>query len=211
MAFKKTPRGIAHQQILSTALFISWILIPQPTLTAQENPNLQKWNPAAALRGQLEADQAVDEFTISPPKGYSPQTRPGPHGSIATAWAGPPRADGTRPQVMVLTVSLPAEELRKYSLEQALDELTLSLRNRRKNWIRTATERGLINGLVFVRTRWNGEDIPSGLKLHGFVYVAIVDDTLVQLSSQDVEPHHEAALRLAESSVLTFKKSNGKG
>ncbi|HEY5885458.1 MAG TPA: hypothetical protein VIT88_12265 [Pyrinomonadaceae bacterium] len=214
MVFTKNPRVFGQQlirrQLFLAALFISCIVVSQLSLRAQEKTNLQKWNAAEPLLSQLEADCAIDNFAIRPPKGYSPQTRPGPHGSIATAWAGPPRSDGTRPQVMVLTVRLTPEERQKYRLEQALDELVSSLRARRKDWTMSATEKGLINGLVFVRTRWQGEDLTSGLKMHGFVYVAFVDDMLVQLSSQDVEPHHEAALKLAESSVLTFKKSDSK-
>jgi hypothetical protein len=111
---------------------------------------------------------------------------------------------------MVLTVKLPPVELQKYKLEQALDELVASLRAQRRNWTRTTTEKGLINGLIFVRTRWKGEDLSIGFKLYGFVYVAIVGDTLIQLSSQDVEPHHEEALKLAESSVFTFERSMAK-
>ena len=212
MQFKKSPRvfgqQIIRQQLLPIALFISCIIVPQLSRGAQGDTKLQKWNAAEPLLSQLEADHAIEQFTIRPPKGYAPQTRPGPHGSKATAWAGPPRADGTRPQVMVLTVKLSPEELRKYNLDQALDELVQSLSHLRRHWTRTTHEKGMINGLVFARTRWQGEDTSSGLKMHGFVYVAFVHDTLVQLSSQDVEPHHEAALKLAESSVLTFKKSN---
>lgn len=214
MEFTKNPRVFEQQlirrQLFLAALFISCIVPPQFSLAAQEDTKLPKWNAAEPLLSQLEADHAIDKFTIRTPKGYSPQTRPGPHGSIATAWAGPPRADGTRPQVMVLTVRLPLEELQKYNLAQALDELVSSLRARRRNWTQTATEKGLINDLVFVRTRWKAEDLSSGLKMHGFVYVAFIDDMLVQLSSQDVEPHHEAALKLAEASILTFKKSDSK-
>lgn len=214
MEFTKNPREHGPQpirrQLLSTALFIFCIVVPQLSLSAQQEVKLQKWNAAELLISQLETDHAIDTFTIRPPKGYSPETRPGPNGSMATGWAGQPRADGTRPQVMVFRVKLPAAELQKYTVETALDELLFSLRIKRRHWTRTTPEKGLINGLVFARTRWKGEDIASGFTLHGFVYVAILNDTLVQLSSQDVEPHHEAALKLAEASVLTFKKSNGR-
>ncbi len=108
---------------------------------------------------------------------------------------------------MLLTVTLPHEELKKYNLEQALDELAASHSHRRKDWARTVTEKGLINGLIFVRTR-NGLDLSTSLKMHGFIYVAILGKTVIQLSSQDIEPHHEEALKLAESSVLTFESSS---
>lgn len=109
---------------------------------------------------------------------------------------------------MLFTVRLPPAELKKYDLEQALDELVASLSYQRRNWTRTVTEKGLINGLTFVRTRWNGQDLPTGLKMHGLVYVAIVGETLIQLSSQDIEPHHVEALKLAELSILTLERSS---
>jgi hypothetical protein len=33
----------------------------------------------------------------------------------------------------------------------------------------------------------------------------VADGTIVQLSSQDIEPHHAAALKLAETAALTFR------
>jgi hypothetical protein len=42
--------------------------------------------------------------------------------------------------------------------------------------------------------------------MHGFNYVAMDGDKVIQLSSQDVAPHHRGALELAETAVLTFKK-----
>lgn len=204
-------RQFIRPRIVPTALYISCSLISQLSLSGQQDAKLPHWNSKEALTSELDAAHTIDKFTIRPPKGYLPETRLGPHGSKATAWAGSPRSDGTRPQVMVLTAKLPAEELQKYNLEQALDELVSSLRAHRTNWTQTTTEKGLINGLTFVRTRWKGVHPSNGFKMSGFVYVAIVGDTLIQLSSQDVEPHQEEALKLAESSVLTFERNNGKG
>ena len=203
-------RQFTRRRVVQTAFYISCSIVSQLSISGQHVAKLPDWTATESLTGQLEAPDTVDKFTIRPPKGYSPQTRSGPHGSNITAWVGPPRSDGTRPQVMVLTVKLTAEELQRYNLEQALDELVSSLRAQRRNWTRTTTEKGLINGLIFVRTRWKGEDLSIGFKLYGFVYVGIVGDTLIQLSSQDVEPHHEEALKLAESSVLTFERNDGK-
>lgn len=199
------------RRIVPIVLCISWSIFPQLSLLGQQTAKLPDWKANEALLDQLEAAISVHKFSIPPPKGYSFQTRLGPDGSKATAWTGPPRSDGTRPHVMLLTFTLPPEELRKHNLEQVLDELLASIRQRRKDWTRTATEKGLIHGLTFVRTRWNGRDLSTGLKMHGFIYVAIVGETVIQLSSQDIEPHHEQALKLAELSVLTFEGSSRAG
>ena len=62
-----------------------------------------------------------------------------------------------------------------------------------------------MNGREFVRARWSGVESASQQKMHGFSYVTVDHRTIVQISSQDVEPHHQAALKLAEASALTFR------
>lgn len=193
------------KKIVQTLLCVSYSIFPPLWLAGQQPATLPDWKVNEASLNQLETASSVDEFSIRPPKGYSLQKRTGPHGSKMAAWAGPPRVDGTRPQVMVMTAMLPPDELKKYNLDQALDELVSSLSYGRKEWTRTATEKGLVNGLIFGRTRWSGLDLHTGWKMHGFVYVAIVGKTVIQLSSQDLEPHHEESLKLAELSLLTFK------
>ena len=41
--------------------------------------------------------------------------------------------------------------------------------------------------------------------MHGFSYVAMIGGTIVHITSQDVEPHHQAALKLAETAARTFR------
>jgi hypothetical protein len=63
-----------------------------------------------------------------------------------------------------------------------------------------------VNGIEFLRARWSGTDKATERKMHGFIYVAVVGQQIIQLSSQDVEPHHGAALPVAEAAVQTFRK-----
>ncbi len=199
------------RRIIPIVLLISFSAFPPSAITTQDPSKLPDWKPNQLHLDRLDAARSVDEFLIRPPKGYIAATRIGPFGSEATGWAGPPRGNGTRPQVMLLWAKLPPEELKKYSLEQMLDELVAGLALERENWQRTPPEKGMINGVVFVRTRWSGKDRSLNHKLHGFVYVALLGEKVVQLSSQDVEPHHQEALELAESSALTFKWTSGAG
>ena len=186
-------------------------VVPENVLSRQQQPELQTWSLQEPNTTKLGPAESVDTFSIRPPKGYVAQTRPGPRGSKMTAWVGPQRSDGTSPQLMVLTLQLQPDEMANYKLEQTLEELVGALSVERKNWKRTATEKGMINGLLFARTRWQGDDVAIGLAMRGFVYVAIAGNKLIQISSQDVEPHYERALRLAESSALTFETANPKG
>jgi hypothetical protein len=197
----------SRKRIVVTVLGISCGIFSSPPLLGRQTAKLPEWKANQALLSQLENAIRVDGFSIRAPKGYSLQTRSGPNGSKVAAWVGPQRADGTRGQVMLLTVTLPPEELKHYNLEQVLNELITGLSDRRKDWTQTAAEKGLINGLRFVRTRWSGRNLSNDVAMKGFVYVAIAGETIVQLSSQDVESNEEA-LKLAESSILTFENGH---
>jgi hypothetical protein len=107
---------------------------------------------------------------------------------------------------MVTTARLSADQRSNLSLEQALETFLSSIEKRRKNWSRTPTEKGRINGTNFVRSRWSGVDLNSEKKMRGFSYVTINNGGLVQISSQDVEPHDKEALGIAEASALSFIK-----
>jgi hypothetical protein len=41
--------------------------------------------------------------------------------------------------------------------------------------------------------------------MRGFMYVAIDGNQFIAISSQDVVPHDEEALKLAETAALTFR------
>ena len=203
---RRTPiRRLIGRLSISAAFFIFLTIVPVHSHGEQEK--FPAWSLDEAHTTRLAPAEEFDKFSIRPPKGYSLQTRPGPRGSKLRAWVGPPRSDGTSPQLMVLTLQLQPDELQKYTLEQTLDELISALSFQRKNWTRSATEKGMINGLVFARSRWHGEDETIG-RMRGFVYVALAGDTLIQISSQDVEAHNERALRVAESSAFTFERTD---
>jgi hypothetical protein len=164
------------------------------------------WLSDKTLADRLDALVDVEGFQIKVPKKYQIINQPGPDGSKITAWVGDERSDGTKPYVMVSIVRLNSEQQSKLSLEQALDKFLTSIETRRKNWNRTPAERGKVNGMTFVRSRWSGTDLTTEKKMRGFSYVTIDNGTLVQISSQDVEPHDKVALETAEAAALTFIK-----
>ena len=206
----KMPRVIKRSKVFSLLLLsvaVTYGNLPSLyAFSSQKAAESRTWEPNKALLNRLDSPQDIEEFQLNPPRNYTPHTRLGDYGSKATAWAGPLRRDGTRPQVMVLTVTLPAEEVKQYTLEQILYTFMERLSHRRQDWTRTSAEKGTINGLTFVRARWSGTDPNLGRKMHGFNYVTMVGDKVIQLSSQDVEPYAKESLDLAEASALTFKK-----
>jgi hypothetical protein len=65
---------------------------------------------------------------------------------------------------------------------------------------------GKVNGFTAIGARWNGINKMLKKKMHGFVYALKDGHNHITLSSQDVEPNHEAPLKLAEAAARTFKK-----
>lgn len=179
-----------------------------PALGAPKTSTAPAWRPDAALLNRLAPVARVGQFELRPPKGYAMQRKPGPGKSEGVAWVSAPREDGTRSYVMLVIAQLPAKEARKYTPEQTLDKMLQGVQARRtKDWKRSATEHGMLNGLPFLRARWSGVAQEAPLKLRGFHYLTVLDGKIIQLSSQDLESNPNA-LKLAEASVLTFKKSN---
>ncbi|MCI0665140.1 MAG: hypothetical protein L0220_29090 [Acidobacteria bacterium] len=189
-----------------------WKLIPCLTLVligafaSRQNDKRPDWAPDKALADKLGALVDVEEFQLRVPKQYQPISQPGPAGSNVIAWVGTERSDGTRPYIMVGTVRLNPEQRLKLSSEQALDMFLTSIEKRRKDWNRTPAERGKVNEIPFVRAQWSGTEVTSEKKMRGFCYVTIDNRKLVQISSQDVEPHDKETLLITEAAALTFVK-----
>ena len=141
-----------------------------------------------------------------PPKPYvRPNLPPGPENPMLYGWAGAMRDDRTVPQFVIMTFS-PEGVVRQVDMEPALAALVDRVKIGKKDWKQSPFEHGVINGLPFVRTRWEGFEVTFGRKLFGVSYLTIVGQKVIQLSSQDVAPFHTASLSLAESAVKTFKK-----
>jgi len=175
-------------------------------LAHQQSDKSPNWVSDKTLADRLGSFVDMKEFQLKVPKTYQPVNQPGPDGSNITAWIGAERSDGTKPYVMVTTARLNSEQQSTLSSEQALDAFLTSIERRRKQWSRTPTERGKVNGMTFVRSRWSGVDMNTGKKMRGFSYVTINNGELVQISSQDVEPNDKGDLEIAEAAALTFIK-----
>ena len=181
------------------------VLPPSPTQGKQEQTS-PGWAGQSDLLADLSAEVNMSTFRLRPPKGYGLVEQPGPRGSKASAWKGAARPDGTSPWVMVAIAPIPPEETNVSTLEEALDKFLDAVRRRRVDFQRTRPEVGQVNGVTFIRARWDGTEPDRQLRMHGFMYVAIDGRTVIQLASQDVEPHHEKALKLAEAALLTFQR-----
>jgi hypothetical protein len=176
--------------------------------TSRPAGQLPVWTPPRDLISKLGRPIIIGGFHLRPPVGYSLQRSDLPSGlppgSQMVAWAGPPRADGTRSQVLMTIVPVPSSEVTADNLERVLGVFIAAIESKRSEWKQTPVERGIVSGNTFVRSRWDAVDIETGARMHGVMYTGIVGNKVVELASQDVEPYQRAALALAEASILTF-------
>jgi hypothetical protein len=165
--------------------------------------------PAAVLDSSGGATE-VAGYMVNPPKGYSVVTPPpnaGPPGAKFAFWGGTKRPDGTAPMFGVMVGSPPSKE-KLPALDEFLNIMLQGVKKQRiaPTWTQSPFEELKLGGLTFKRTRWSGTDLKNGWKMHGLMYVAIDGRTFIQITSQDVEPHHEEALKLSETAAQSFKK-----
>lgn len=188
--------------IVGYALTVLYLLTTPGVVQAQKLP---VWKSPQAWSAKLAPARRFGFGEIRAPKGYQLQQKPAPGGQ-GYAWVGSAGADGTRPYLMLLNLTMPEKEAKKYTAEKVLNSFLQNIKARHDNWQRSTAERGTINGTPFIRARWSGTHREAGMGMHGFIYVAKSGRSLIQLSSQQTQPDDFEALKLAEVAALTFKK-----
>jgi hypothetical protein len=176
--------------------------------SASSSLSLPAWEPDAKLMEELGPVAILDGYEVRPPRAYTLNPPP-PNGSTVVKgfyWAGVPRGDQTAPHFLISLKSASPEGGKDTTLEDYFREMLEGFHRRRANWTQTSPERGQINGLTFMRVYWSGTDADTQRKRHGVMYAGKDGSTLFFISSQDAEPHHERALKLAETAALTFKR-----
>src|SRR3990172_700233 len=114
------------RKILICAVLL--ILSAAPSNSEEGRP----WLPTAPHLHKLSTKAEVGAYQLRVPEGYVLRTQSGPGGSMAHAWVGSPRSDGTRPYVM-LTMGAPAPgETNPYTLTQVLAKFLAGIERRRK-------------------------------------------------------------------------------
>jgi hypothetical protein len=154
---------------------------------------------------KLADPQPCGSYAVRPPKHYSLQTIPQQDGSIAYAWAMGPRADSSRSYILAVVMP-PNSHPELHTLGDMLDHFLAGISQHLTAFKASPGELGTINGLAFARRYWVGNNPATGQTLHGFIYASRDGRSIVELSSQDVEPYSDTLLPLTEASALTFQK-----
>jgi hypothetical protein len=167
---------------------------------------LPAWQPGDDLAEQLGEPSPVGRYLVHPPKGYAESPLEGvPPGAEAITWMGTARPDGAAPGFQVL-VGSPPKGSPLPGLDEFLAQILRGVKFQRGDWSQSTPERGTVNGLTFLRTRWSGTHPRNGWKVHGITYVAIDGQRCIQLQAWDAEPLQEQALKIGEAAAQTFTK-----
>jgi hypothetical protein len=194
-------------------ILVAWLLVSVAVVLtgcnrSETSPANKPNQPVPAVLGEA---SEMAGYLVHAPKGYSVVTPPpnaGPPRAKFFFWGGTKRPDGTAPMFGVMVGTPPPKEQLPASLDEFLTIMLQSVKQQRsaKTWTQSPFEQQKIGDLTFHGTRWSGTDLKNGWKMHGIMYVAIDGRTFIQIMSQDVEPHHEEALKLSETAAQTFKK-----
>ncbi len=137
-------------------------VLSAPRLTrCQETGRLPRWQPSEARSKRLAAESKFDGWAVRPPQGY-PHRAKNAGNETRTTWAK--QAEGG------LVVTQAHVDPGQTTLEQGLERSLAVLKDRSKNFNHTPFGRGLVNGKIFIRTRFNAEGLP-GVPGKGYGFV----------------------------------------
>lgn len=187
----------------------------KPTETEPVKPEKAETPAATQVRKPVDLSQLGEEvelegYRIRPPRAYiASGPPPGPPRVRGIAWTGTRRADNSAPSLLFMLATIPEGE-RLPPLESGIQEFLGGIQKRRTDWKQSVPERIEIGGMPFMRAAWEGKETGSGRLMRGVLYLAIDGRTVIQLSSQDFEPHFPATLAIADVAIETFRKSSKK-
>lgn len=149
---------------------------------------------------------AIGQLELCPPKSFRFFKR---YEAASTyCWVGPIREDETYPLFIVIVTALPPGHVNA-PLKALLEDSLAGIRQRRRQWSAKPIEHGIVNGLPFVRSSWEGvatdaaREGLAGRMMHGIVYLTVCDKTAFIIMCQDAAADYAQWLRQGEVAALT--------
>jgi hypothetical protein len=172
------------------------------------NGNLPDWTFQQSDAASVAAVRQMRSFSIRPPADFQfikevdePKT---------ITWAGPIRPNQTYPIFVVIIQKLPHPN--PYSSMDAMwADVLNGIQVHATNWSAKPVEHGIIHGFQFMRTSWSGVANSTvrkelvGKGMHGIVYLAVIDDNIIQIMCEDEDPDYAQWLKRAEAAASTFQ------
>ena len=145
-------------------------------------------------------------YTIQPPKEFTITPAPSdtPPVMKLLGLQGPRRDDGSAGMITITVLRPPMNERR--SLDEFHGKMLAGIQRRRTDWKASNPEKVEIHGVASLRTLWVGKNSANGSPMSGAIYSMLQGADYISISTQDVDPHSDATLKITEPSVRTFKK-----
>lgn len=173
---------------------------PDPALTGSDDQSIVD---KTLLPGSAQPPDAILPFKLRFPKDYRSFTSK-TYVAQTFFFAGPIRADGSRPSFVVSLIPKQKEQQVQDSPESALAASIAAVQKTKKDWSVKKIEELNISGIRFFVQRWSGFENGVSAKMLGVFYLARSGDYLILLSSQDRDAY-AGSVKLAESAFATFQ------
>jgi peroxiredoxin len=145
-----------------------------------------RWQPGSVALSQLDDEIAVGPYRVRPPKGYTWENpAPEPPGRGTYRWEGPAPPGRAAPVFEVAFMPAPGGKDLEAQLAKDVEAVAGP---RRLGWSCSTAERGEVNGITFVRARWNVQEHPQKFAGAGVIYLGLDGDTLVRISCREIIP-----------------------
>ncbi|CAN5886216.1 hypothetical protein BH23PLA1_BH23PLA1_19570 [soil metagenome] len=179
---------------LLTTLGLFAASIPLPSYCQQgQGGELPEWQPDEARVQQLADETRFEGWAIRPPRDYQHRVTPDAN-EKRYLWAK--QGEGA---LVVIEANVPAGQV---TPEKALEAYLNMLKSRARNLNQSPFERGLVNGKVFLRTRFSAEGLPgvpgSGF---GFVYQTMEGNKPMVITGSGTR----ATIENIEAAALTIR------
>ena len=181
---------------------------------SREKKKWPHWKATAAAASQLDKETEVLGIRICPPKGFRalPETSvdlPGGSKAKITGWASTREAkfltDESSTRAIQLLVAPVSADMSVTTAMEASKMLIGSVKDGVRNFNEEDRSHGYINGHEFYRVTWTAPSPDTGELNRGHFYVAVIDDTIYQFSTQD-SGNEEEDLEVCHASILSFQK-----
>jgi hypothetical protein len=171
------------------------------------------WEPDPSMLPRLDLTiHLIDGYQIRPPRDWQHQDSPGDD-SFERVWIAPDDKGKTAEEYtfrVLISPPLTTAELRKNICDQMIkhrDEMSQPRVFRR--FTGDEPERGRINGISFVRMKWEAVRVrkEGELTYRGFSLIGQEGERRIGIFAMCAGPESEANLKIMDAAALTFKRS----
>jgi len=202
------------RRLACLACLLLGLLVGCQSAADKDKEKWPHWKAADVASQELGVETTIFGVKLRPPKGFQMQPESSidlPEGSKAkiVGWAKPRAGDVPGDEsirAIQLMVSPLPEDQKVPSPLEASDMLIESIQaGIRHNWRVLDKSYGYINGHEFYRVTWAGNQAGSSHAVTGHFYVGVIDGSIYQLATQDLE-HEMDDLDVCDASILSFTK-----